>query len=99
MRRVLFLTIVLSAILASSCAELQQISEEISNSVILTEEQIGDGLKEALTKGINEEVTKLTLEDGFYSNPMVKIELPSELETVENIIQKVGLESLTYEGL
>jgi RNA binding exosome subunit len=99
MRRVLFLTIVLSAILASSCAELQQISEEISNSVILTEEQIGDGLKEALTKGINEEVTKLTLEDGFYSNPMVKIELPSELETVENILQKVGLESLTEQGI
>ena len=73
MRRVLFLTIVLSAILASSCAELQQISEEISNSVILTEEQIGDGLKEALTKGINEEVTKLTQEDGFYSNLRSKL--------------------------
>jgi RNA binding exosome subunit len=85
--------------ITQSCAELQQISEEISNSVILTEEQIGDGLKEALTKGINEEVTKLTLEDGFYSNPMVKIELPSELETVENILQKVGLESLTEQGI
>ena len=81
--------------ITQSCAELQQISEEISNSGILTEEQIGDGL----TKGIREEVTKLTQEDGFYSNPMVKIELPSELETVENILQKVGLESLTYEGL
>ena len=85
--------------ITQSCAELQQISEEISNSGILTEEQIGDGLKEALTKGINEEVTKLTQEDGFYSNPMVKIELPSELETVENILQKVGLESLTEQGI
>jgi hypothetical protein len=85
--------------ITQSCAELQQISEEISNSGILTEEQIGDGLKEALTKGIREEVTKLTQEDGFYSNPMVKIELPSELETVENILQKVGLESLTEQGI
>jgi hypothetical protein len=85
--------------ITQSCAELQQISEEISNSGILTEEQIGDGLKEALTKGIREEVTKLTQEDGFYSNPIVKIELPSELETVENILQKVGLESLTEQGI
>ena len=85
--------------ITQSCAELQQISEEISNSGILTEEQIGDGLKEALTKGIRKEVTKLTQEDGFYSNPMVKIELPSELETVENILQKVGLESLTEQGI
>jgi RNA binding exosome subunit len=72
---------------------------EISKSGILTEEQIGNGLKEALTKGIREEVSKLTQEDGFYSNPMVKIELPSELETVENILQKVGLESLTEQGI
>jgi len=35
--------------LTQSCAELQQISEEISKSGILTEEQIGNGLKEALT--------------------------------------------------
>jgi len=30
---------------------------------------------------------------------MVEIELPSELETVENILQKVGLESLTEKGI
>jgi len=32
----------------------------------LSNEQIGKGLKEALDKGIKEEVSKLTKTDGFY---------------------------------
>lgn len=82
-----------------SCAELQQISEEISKSQPLTEQQIGNGLKEALRKGIDEEVSKLTQEDGFYSNSLVKIGLPDELRRLEDIFKSLGLEELSDKGI
>ena len=40
---------------------------------------ISAGLKEALNNGITKQVSKLTAEDGFYKNELVKILLPEEL--------------------
>ena len=44
---------------------------------------ISAGLKEALNKGITEQVAKLTAEDGFYKNEAVKILMPEELQKVD----------------
>jgi len=60
---------------------------------------IAAGLKEALNKGIEKQVTKLTATDGFYKNEMVKILLPEELQKVDEALRKVGLSSLADKGL
>ena len=60
---------------------------------------ISNGLKEALNKGIERQVTKLTAVDGFYKNEMVKILLPEELQKVDQTLRKVGLGSLADEGI
>ncbi|WP_257984587.1 DUF4197 domain-containing protein [Psychroflexus sp. MES1-P1E] len=44
---------------------------------------------------MNEKISKRFENDVYYLKPMVKIELPNELETVENTPQRMGLESLT----
>jgi ribosomal protein S17E len=84
----------------SGCAELQQAAANWPQAGgILTNADISAGLKEALDKGIEKEVTKLTATDGFYKNEMVKILLPAELQKVDKALRNVGLGSLADEGL
>ncbi|RYZ76576.1 MAG: DUF4197 family protein, partial [Proteobacteria bacterium] len=60
---------------------------------------ISKGLKEALDKGIDKQVKKLTAVDGFYKNASVKILFPEELQKVDKALRKVGLGSLADEGI
>ncbi len=60
---------------------------------------IASGLKEALNKGITEQVSKLTAVDGFYKNEAVKILMPAELQKVDATLRKIGLSSLADEGI
>ena len=87
-------------ILLTSCAELQTIADTVlEDSSSLTDSQIGKGLKEALEKGVETEVQKLTLKDGFYRNELVKIILPEEIQNVDKALRKVGLGSVADEGI
>ena len=71
------------------------------NSVtdLLGTTDIGAGLKEALQKGVTEQVTKLTAVDGFYKNETVKILFPEELQKVDKTLRSIGLSSLADEGV
>lgn len=60
---------------------------------------IASALKEALDKGIDKQVTKLTATDGFYKNPSVKILFPEELKKVDKALRSVGMGSLADEGI
>jgi len=60
---------------------------------------IGAGLKEALNKGITEQVSKLTAVDGFYKNEAVKILMPEELAKVDRTLRKMGMSNLADEGI
>ncbi|HFS67125.1 MAG TPA: DUF4197 family protein, partial [Flavobacteriia bacterium] len=53
-----------------SCAELNQVIQTLPNAT-LSNAQIADGLKQALDKGITEQVSLLAVKDGFYKNEMV----------------------------
>lgn len=54
----------------------------------LTEEQIGQGLKQALNKGVDESVSFLSREDGYYTSAY-KILLPAEVQKVTNKLQAI----------
>jgi hypothetical protein len=87
-------------LLLLGCAELQQAASQypqVSTSTNSTD--IAAGLKEALTKGIEKQVTKLTAVDGFYKNEAVKILLPPELQKVDKALRNIGLGSLADEGI
>lgn len=60
---------------------------------------IGAGLKEALNKGVTEQVSKLTAVDGFYKNEAVKILMPEELQKVDKTLRKMGMANLADEGI
>ena len=82
-----------------SCAEMQQVMDQLPQGTGLTQAEIGNGLKEALNNGISKQVTKLTTTDGFFKNEVVKILLPEELKIVDTKLRQIGLSSLADEGL
>jgi len=84
----------------TACAELQQVVESLPQSGgVLSNADIASGLRQALDVGIDKQVSKLTQEDGFFKNELVKILLPEELQKVDDALRKIGLSSLADEGL
>lgn len=82
----------------TACAELNQVVNQIQTP-ILSDAQIGGGLKQALQNGITNQVSLLTKKDGFFKNELVKIFLPEELKKVDETLRKFGLNKIADEGL
>lgn len=90
-------------LLLTSCAELQHVINNLpqgtGTSQGLSNEYIAGGLKQALNKGIDLQVSKLTSTNGFFGNQLVKILLPPELQKVDSSLRKIGLSKMADEGL
>lgn len=100
MKKILLLAVTFTL---TSCAQVQQTLNQlpqISSQIPgVGSVDIAAGLKEALNKGITQQVSKLTAVDGFYKNEAVKILMPQELQKVDATLRKVGLSSLADEGI
>jgi hypothetical protein len=83
----------------TSCAELQQVVNQLPQESGLSQDEIASGLRQALNFGIDKQVSKLTQTDGFYKNDLVKILLPNELQKVDKTLRDIGLSTLADEGL
>ncbi|MFO7720712.1 MAG: DUF4197 domain-containing protein [Gillisia sp.] len=84
----------------TGCAELQDIANQMPGGGYgISNAEIAAGLQQALDQGIDKQVTKLTQEDGFFKNELVRITLPPELQKVDKTLRDVGLSSLADEGL
>ena len=84
----------------TACAELQQVVNQLPQTGgVIGNTEIASGLRQALDFGIEKQVTKLTAEDGFFKNELVKILLPEELQKVDKALRDVGLSKLADEGL
>ena len=88
---------IIGLLISSSCAELQQVVNQFPGA--LSNEEIAAGLRQALDNGIDKQVTKLTMEDGFFKNELVKIGLPDELQKVDKTLRDIGLGNLADQGL
>jgi len=89
---------ILAFLFLNSCSELQQVVNQLPQEVI-SNADIASGLRQALDNGIDKQVTKLTLEDGFFNNDLVRIGLPDELQKVDKALRDIGLGKLADEGL
>jgi hypothetical protein len=100
MKKIILLAVTFSL---TSCAQVQQTLNQlpqISSQIPgVGGVDIAGGLKEALNKGITQQVSKLTAVDGFYRNEAVKILMPAELQKVDATLRKIGLSSLADEGI
>lgn len=97
MKKVLLFLLILQA---TACGELQQVVNQLPQGTQgLGNADIANGLREALSLGIDKQVTKLTQTDGFFKNELVKILLPQELQKVDKALRDIGLGKLADEGL
>lgn len=83
----------------TSCAELQNIASQLPQEISVSDAEISSGLRQALQFGIDKEVSNLAEKDGFFSNELVRIGLPAELQKVDRTLRDVGLDALADEGL
>ncbi|MBS9461634.1 DUF4197 domain-containing protein [Flagellimonas sp. 389] len=82
------------------CTELQQVVNQLPQGTTgIGNVEIAQGLRDALNLGIDKQVDKLALKDGFFKNELVKILLPDELKKVDKTLRDVGLGSLADKGL
>lgn len=71
----------------------QQVASQGGGGAALTQSEIVAGLKEALTIGSNNVVSKLGTTDGFNADPKIHIPLPNQLQKAKDIAGKFGLGS------
>lgn len=86
-------------LMLNSCAELQQVVNQLPQGGTLGNTDIAAGLRQALDFGIEKQVSKLTMKNGFYGNSLVKILMPQELQKVDKALRDVGLGSLADDGI
>jgi hypothetical protein len=87
---------------AQTKTSIKNLVSKVSNAnpaTTTSNANIGAALKEALNKGVSNQVSKLTAMDGFLKNDAVKILLPAELQKVDNTLRQIGMGTLADEGI
>lgn len=87
------LTIVL---LGCTSAQINQTIGDVnktlgSGGTALTTEEVANGLKEALIKGISNGSDIVSQLDGYFKNPEIKIPFPPDVKKVEDRLRQAGL--------
>jgi hypothetical protein len=84
--------------LALSACTVAQINQAVSeaNQVLNTDQgpttaEVGDGLKEALVNGISKGADLVSVTDGYFKNPEIKIPFPPDVKKVEDKLRQIGL--------
>ncbi len=84
---------------ACTTAQINQTIGEVNKSMggsatpQLTTAEVGEGLKEALVKGISTGSDLVSQVDGYFKNPEIKIPFPPEVKKVEDKLRQIGLGS------
>jgi hypothetical protein len=76
----------------SSQFSLSKLLNKISPSVV-TEEEAGQGIREALIQGVTTAVLNLNKKDGFFGSDVYKVLLPPDAKKVETTFRKIGMGS------
>ena len=59
----------------------------------LTDKEVANGLKEALTNGITKGAASASKTDGYYKNTLIRIPFPPEIQKVEKSLRQIGMGS------
>ena len=108
MKKIFFITLTVLGSIQFSHAQIRgvlnkagdKISETTGNSGgALTEEEVGRGLKEALTRGIEKGVDQVSKPDGYFKDLAIKILMPDEAKMVEEKLRSVGQGKLVDDAI
>jgi len=95
MKKIFLFAISLAFMVSCSSTEVLKTVDSVLNAATgedgLTNDQIGMGLKQALTQGISKGVNITSKKDGFFKNPQIKIPWPAEALKVEKTLRDLGI--------
>jgi hypothetical protein len=80
--------LVVSLLVLAGCAEVLNVLQSVS-PVPLTEEEVVNGLKEALITGAQNSARRLSAENGYYGDEAIKIFFPDEARVIVDNISKI----------
>ena len=89
--------IIATAVLISCTSNAYQLkglfkkAEKALTTPGLSEEEIGQGLREALIKGISVGSDLASQADGYFGNPSIKLPFPPDAQRVETTLRNMGL--------
>lgn len=86
--KIRYFLILLILLIISGCAELANVMKTTVGQP-LTEAEVADGLKEALSTGAVNAAAKLSAENGYFGDLSVKILLPDEAKVIVDNISKI----------
>lgn len=92
----LFLALSLTAS-AQSQLKLKDLVPKKTSS--LTEEEAGQGIKEALLQGVSSAVLNLNKTDGFYGSEFYKMLMPPDAKKIEKTVRDLGMGSKVDEAI
>jgi|CZKM01.1.fsa_nt_gi hypothetical protein len=78
---------VVAATNASADKPQNLVSQATASAAVLSQDQMVQGLKDALAKGLQEAIASLGHDGGFLTNLNVKIPMPEKLQTVEKALR------------
>lgn len=91
----LVLVVCISFLCGCSSTQINQTLGEVNKALELeqplTTAEVGEGLKEALIKGISNGSDIASKVDGYFKNPEIKIPFPPEVKKVEDKLRQLGL--------
>jgi hypothetical protein len=87
--------ILFASMLVSGCDVLSKIPQAGG----ITEEEAGQGIKEALAQGLVKAVLHLNKEDGFFKDALYKILLPPDAKKIENTLRDLGMGKLVDKAI
>ena len=65
-----------------------------ATSAVLSDQEIGRGLREALKVGVGTVVSQVSATDGYNADPRIHVPLPDSLGTVQKTLARIGMPDL-----
>src|SRR5664279_885256 len=93
MKKVFFLIIIASLCLQHTDAQFLKDAKKLLNSKSkgFTEKDAADAIKEALVNGTGESVKLVSVLNGYWGNPEIKIPFPPEAKEMESKLRAIGM--------
>lgn len=93
MKKIYFLVIIAILSIQITDAQFFKDAKKLLNSKTkgLTEKDAADGIKEALVNGTGESVKVVSVLNGYWGNPEIKIPFPSEAKEMESKLRAIGM--------
>ena len=93
MKKIYLLLIIAILSIQYTDAQFLKDAKKLFNSKTkgLTEKDAVDGIKEALANGTQESVKLVSVQNGYWGNPEIKIPFPSEAREMETELRNIGM--------